>query len=363
MKTALIHEWLVAEGGAEKVLNTISELFPSPIYTLVHDKKLFPDKEIRSSFIQHFPRATKWYRHYLPFFPLAIEQFDLSEFDCVISHSHAVAKGVLTQPHQLHLCYCMTPMRYIWDLTQFYLQGMNRFSRAMAKICFHSLRKWDVVSAHRVDHFIAISSYIAQRVYKVYRREAEVIYPPVATHLFRPAAKKEEFYLTVSRLVPYKRIDMIVEAFALLPKKKLIVIGEGSEMRKIKAKATANIEILGYQNQKYVKEMMGKARAFIFAALEDFGVVPVEAQAAGTPVIAFGKGGALETIVSKETGLFFYEQTVASLVDAVIEFEQMLDCFVPEKIKQNAERFSEERFKKEFQTLVHRKYNQHMLKR
>jgi glycosyltransferase involved in cell wall biosynthesis len=357
MKTALIHEWLVAEGGAEKVLNTLYELYPSPIYTLVNKGALFEGREIRHSFIQHLPRAAKWYRFYLPLFPLAIEQFDLKDFDCVISLSHAVAKGVLTHAHQLHLCYCFTPMRYLWDQYHLYLKSFNFLSRQAARLFFHSLRKWDLLSAHRVDHFAAISTHVARRIAKIYRREATVIYPPVQTHRFQLAAKKEAFYLTVSRLVPYKRVEMIVETFASLPDKKLIVIGDGPELNNIKAKAAPNVEILGAQSQEVVSEMMAKAKAFLFAAHEDFGISVVEAQAAGTPVIALGKGGALETICDQTTGLFFPEPTPACLKEALFHFEKMEELFDPRAIKDHAERFSEENFKREFSRFVEEKLN------
>ncbi len=366
MKVSLIHDWLVTLAGAEKVLEAIYELYPGPIYTLVSDREnlkgsIFEDCEIYTSFIQRLPKAKSKYRSYLPFFPLAIEQFDLSHSDVIISVSTCVAKGVLTRADQLHICYCCTPVRYAWDLYHQYLgeTGLNKgIKGAVAKMILHYIRMWDYISTKRVDHFVTLSYYIARRIKKIYGRDSTVIYPPVDVGSFEVHTGKEEFYLTASRMVPYKKMDLIVEAFSMMPDKKLVVIGDGPDFAKIKSKASRNIEILGYQPFDVLKEHMQKAKAFVFAAEEDFGIIPVEAQACGTPVIAFGKGGVLETVEENKTGIFFNEQTPESLVDAVKRFELDQDKFDCREIRKNAERFNRERFKREFREFVDKKLSE-----
>ncbi|HSW87226.1 MAG TPA: glycosyltransferase [Rhabdochlamydiaceae bacterium] len=360
MRTAVVHDWLITMGGAEKTLQSILELYPSPIYTLIADRKrltgtVFSDKEIHSSFVQKFPFASKLYRNYLPFFPLAIEQFDLSDFDVILSSSHTTAKGVIIRPDQLHICYCHTPIRCAWDLYHQSIEGLDVTRRTIAKSIFHYIRNWDIASLSRVDHFIANSRYVAQRIKRHYNREATVIHPPVAVDLIPFREDKETFYLTLSRLVPYKKIDLIVEAFGRMPEKKLIVIGDGPEMSKIKSKAKKNVEILGYQPDSVVRDYLSKAQAFVFAALEDFGIAAVEAQAAGTPVIAFGKGGVLETVVENVTGTFFPDQTSASMMEAIKDFEKRRDQFDPHTIKRHSQQFSESRFAFEFKRFVEQK--------
>ncbi len=367
MKTALVHDWLVGIGGAEKVLQSIAELYPSPIYTLVKNEKelkksYFGDQNLNSSFLQKLPLATKYFRNFLPLFPLAIEQFDLKNYDLVLSSSHAVAKGVMTYPHQLHICYCHTPMRYAWDLYHEYLREVKGLKKLAAKWSLHYLRNWDIASSARVDHFIVNSNYIKKRVKKLYNREAELIYPPVFTHLFSINSKREDYYVTVSRLVPYKRVDLIVEAFSKLGKT-LLVIGDGPDFNKIKAKASKNIQLLGHLPDAAVAEYVSKAKAFVFAAEEDFGIALVEAQAAGIPVIAFGRGGALETVIHQKTGLFFGEQTVAAIIEAVSSFERMQGQFDPYAIKQHAELFNAQRFKQQFKAFVDAKVQMSSLDR
>ena len=360
MKTALVHDWLVTLAGAEKVLEAIYELYPSSIYTLVRDEKklkgsIFENADVKTSFIQKFPKASTQYRNYLLFFPLAIEQFDLSEYDIIISSSHAVAKGILSHSSQLHVCYCHTPIRYAWDLYHRYLKEANLtkgIKSSLVKLILHYIRVWDATTANRVDYFVANSKYIAKRIKKIYRRDSVVIYPPVDVDRFEVNTEKEDFFLTVSRIVPYKKIDLIVEAFSKLSDKKLVVIGDGPDFDKIKKKAGKNVELLGYQSFEVLKDYMQKAKAFIFAAEEDFGIVPVEAQACGTPVIAYGKGGVLETVIEGKTGLFFRKQTVESLIEAIKEFEKNEHLFDPIEIRKNAERFSKDRFKKEFKKFV-----------
>ena len=349
VKTAIVHDWLVTYAGAERALEQILVLYPdADLYSLVDfippDQRAFIlNKQVKTSFLQSFPFAKKKYRSFLPFMPLAIEQFDLSAYDLVISSSHAVAKGVLTHDRQLHVCYCYTPIRYAWDLRQQYLHesGLDKGLKGMiARMVLHYVRMWDLTSANRVDHYIAISHYIAQRIKRAYGKEAAVIYPPVDIDNFVPATKKEEYYLTASRMVPYKKVKLIVEAFSRMPDKKLIVIGDGPDYAKICSVAGRNIELLGYQPSSVLKEYMQKAKAFVYAAEEDFGIVTVEAQACGTPVIAFGKGGSLETVIplsqseigsqesgEQPTGLFFYEQTVDAIQKAVLRFEKVLGDF------------------------------------
>ncbi len=360
MKIALIHDWLVTIAGAEKVLEAIYEIYPGPIYTLVTDREklkgsIFENAEISSSFIQKLPRAKKKYRNYLPFFPLAIEQFDLSEYDLILSVSTCAAKGVLTRTDQLHISYCCTPVRYAWDLHHQYLKetGLNKGLRGtIAKLILHYIRMWDYTTVNRVDYFITLSKYIAKRIKKIYGRDSTVIYPPVDVERFGICTLKEDFYLTASRMVPYKKMDLIVEAFSEMPDKKLIVIGDGPDFKKIKSKAGPNVELLGYQDFEVLKNYMQRAKAFIFAAEEDFGITPVEAQACGTPVVAYGKGGVLETVIEDKTGIFFKEQTKESLAEAVERFERIQSKFDCNEIRKNAERFSKDRFKREFKNFV-----------
>ncbi len=361
MNLAIVHDWIIDIGGAENCLREIYSLFPSgDIYTLVSkeqslERLSIPYSKVKNSFISNFPKAKTKYRNYLMFFPLAIEQFDLSKYDIIISSSHAVAKGVLTNSNQLHICYCYTPIRYGWDLYHYYLKEANLtkgIKGKIAKVILHYIRVWDLSTVNRVDHFIAISKYISRRIKKIYGRDSTVIYPPVNLDKFEVYTQKEDVYLTASRMVPYKKIDLIVEAFSKMPDKRLVVIGDGPNFEKIKKKAGKNVELLGYQPFEVLKDYMQRSKAFIFAAEEDFGIVPVEAQACGTPVIAYGKGGVLETVVGGKTGIFFKEQTVESLVEAVKNFEQREDVFDPLQIRKNAERFSKERFKREFKEFV-----------
>ena len=367
MKTALVHDWLTTIAGAEKVLKAIYEIYPdSDIFTLVKNEEslkntLLENANIKTSFIQKLPFAKTKYRNYLPFFPLAIEQLDVSDYDIVISSSHAVAKGVLTNANQLHISYVHTPIRYAWDLYAHYLKEANldkSLKGWIARYFLHKIRIWDYTTANRPDYYIANSKYIARRIKKVYNKEAEVIYPPVNVEDFELYTKKENFYFTASRMVPYKKIDLIVEAFSKMPDKKLIVIGTGPDFEKIKSKATPNIELLGYQPFNVLKEYMQKAKAFVFAAEEDFGIIPVEAQACGTPVIAYGKGGVTETVIENKTGLFFKEQTVDNLIKAIKEFEKKEDKFDFYEIRKNSERFSKQRFQKEIKDFVEIKYQE-----
>jgi len=370
MKIAIIHDWLVTYAGAERVLEQMLNVYPeAELFSLVdflpdNQRGFIQNKSVKTSFIQKLPRARTKYRQYLPFMPLAIEQHDLSSYDIIISSSHAVAKGVLTGPDQLHICMCYSPIRYAWDLQHQYLHesGLAKGRKGwIAKAILHYIRIWDYRTAHGVDKFIAISDFIVRRIRKTYGREASVIYPPVDVERFTCCEKKEDFYLTASRMVPYKRIDMIVEAFTAMPDRKLIVIGDGPDFKKIRAKAGTNVKLLGYQSFEVLKGHLQRARAFVFAAEEDFGIAPLEAQACGTPVIAYKKGGAVETIhgleKSKPTGVFFNEQTTASLQKAVRTFEEHASSISCGDCRENALRFRPERFRREFKELVELEWN------
>lgn len=366
MKVAIVCDWLVTLGGSEQVLRHMIECFPEADIFAVVDffddnarAQILHHKKPITTYIQKFPFAKKLYRQYLPFMPLAIEQLDLSAYDVVISSSHAVAKGVLTGPSQLHISYIHSPMRYAWDLQHQYLKesGLDKGIKGyIAKRILYNMRIWDQRTTHSIDHIIANSEFIARRIWKTYHRTAEVIYPPVDIATFTPCAQKQDFYLTASRLVPYKKIDLIVESFATMPDKKLVVIGDGPEMAKIKKKATKNIDILGYQSTDVLKDHMQRAKAFVFAAEEDFGIMPVEAQACGTPVIAYGKGGCLETVRGIEqvnpSGLFFMEQNSKALCQAIKDFENYQDKFTIENCVANAKLFSTEMFKSKFKSTV-----------
>ena len=365
MKIAIVHDWLTVYAGAERVLEQILHLYPdADLFSLVDflpetQRGFIHNKPVRTSFLQKLPFARARYRHYLCLMPLAIEQFDLSGYDLVISSSYAVAKGVITGPDQLHISYVYSPMRYAWDLQHQYLRetGLDKGIRSwLAKWVLHKMRIWDARTANGVDSFIAISHFIARRIWKVYRREASVIYPPVDTANFALHEQKEDFYLTASRMVPYKKIDLIVEAFNGMPNKKLIVIGDGPHFKKIQAKANQNITLLGYQEQDHLKSFMQRAKAFVFAAEEDFGISPLEAQACGTPVIAYAKGGALETIRGLDdenpTGVFFKEQNAAAIVNAIEEFEQARSSISAERCRENALRFGQERFRHELKVFI-----------
>lgn len=368
MKVAIVHDWLVTYAGAEKVLQELLFLFPdADIFSLVdflpdEERHFIKERHIYTSSLQNLPCSRKKYRNYLPFMPYAIEQFDLSGYDLVVSSSHAVAKGVITGPNQVHISYVHTPIRYAWDLQHQYLREANLetgIKGLLARLVLHYIRQWDCRTANGVDHFIANSEFIAKRIYKVYRREATVIYPPVDVSTFSICKEKKNFYITASRMVPYKKIDLIVEAFSSMPDKQLIVIGNGPEMDKVRSKAGSNIQLLGYQPTVVLRDYMQQAKAFVFAAEEDFGITPVEAQACGTPVIAYGKGGALETIRGLDsehpTGIFFHEQTIEAIIEAVQLFEINRCLFEPAVCRENSLRFSPERFRSEIKAFINEK--------
>ena len=371
MKVAIVVDWLVTYAGAERVLEQMLHVYPdADLFSVVDflpegERDFIQNKHVQTSFIQRLPFAEKRYRQFLPLMPLAVEQFDLSAYDLVLSSSHAVAKGVITGPDQLHISYVHSPMRYAWDLQFQYLKeaSLERGVKGwVTRYLLHRIRGWDAQTANGVDHFIANSNFIARRVWKVYRREAEVIYPPVDTDSFTLHESKEEMYFTASRQVPNKRIDLIVEAFAQMPDKRLVVIGDGPEAPKIRAKAGANVTLMGYQPFEVLKDHMQRAKAFVFASVEDLGIIPIEAQACGTPVIAYAKGGVLETIkgldVDNPTGVFYESQEVSSLIDAVKRFEANRERFDAGKIRAHALSFDQEHFKENLKRFVEARYEE-----
>jgi len=369
LKVAIVHEWFVDYSGSERLVEQMLEIFPqADLFAQVdflpeNMRGFIKHKKVNTSFIQKLPKARTKYRNYLPLMPLAVEQFDLSGYDLVLSNNHAVSKGVITGPDQLHICMCCSPIRYAWDLTHQYLRqsGLNKGLKGwLAKYILHKIRQWDHRTSNGVDHFIAISDYISRRINKVYRRPSTVIYPPVDTEKFPLRIEKDSFYLTASRMVPYKRIDLIVEAFSKMPDTKLVVIGDGPDFDRIKSKAGDNIESLGFQSFEVLRDYMQRARAFVFAAEEDFGIIPVEAQACGTPVIAYGKGGALETVIDGKSGLFFNRQTPDDLIEAVRKFEMIAPQFNPEDIRANAMKFSIENHQKNLKMFIEQKISEHL---
>lgn len=367
LRVAVVHDWLVNYSGAERVLEQILNIFPdADIYSTVNFlptelKWYIKNKKVTTTFIQRMPFAKKKYRVYLPLMPFAIEQLDVTGYDIVISSSYAVAKGVITTVNQLHICYCHSPIRYAWDLYHQYLHEskLNRGIRGFfAKMILHYIRIWDFSTSARVDHFIANSSYVAKRIRKTYQREAVVIYPPVDVTAFALEEKKGDYYLVASRMVPYKKIDLIVEAFSKMPEKKLIVVGDGPDYKKVKSKAAPNTVILGHVPHEDLKKYMAEAKAFIIAADEDFGITAVEAQACGTPVIAYAKGGVRDSVIENQTGVFFEEQTVESLSEAIVRFENLANLLSAIQIRNNALKFGIDQFKLHFKGFVDNCINQ-----
>lgn len=362
LKTAIVHDWSTGYAGSERCVESFTNLYPEADTFMLFDflsdeerKIIFKEKNPKTSFIQNLPFAKNHHRKMLPFCPYAIEQFDLSEYDLIISSSHAVAKGILTNQNQVHICYCHTPIRYAWDLTHQYLKeagltkGLGGF---FAKAILHYIRMWDITSAGRPDFFIANSSYISKRIKKIYNRESTVINPPVDINKFECGTEKENFYLTASRFVPYKRIDVIAEAFSMMPDKKLVIVGDGPDEAKIRRKAGSNVEFTGYLSGKKYKEYMKKARGFVFAAEEDFGIVVIEALASGTPVIALNKGGTAETVTDGVNGIHFNEQTPQQIVEAVEKFEKALSSFNSGKIAEDAGKYDRKVFEEKIKKFI-----------
>ncbi|HEY4002615.1 MAG TPA: glycosyltransferase family 4 protein [Candidatus Xenobia bacterium] len=354
-RVAVVHDWLVVAGGAEKVLEEILHIVPqADVFSLVDflprtHRQVIHDKPVQTSFLQGLPRARQSYRSYLPLMPLAVEQWDFSGYDLVISSSYAVCKGVLTGPDTLHVSYVHSPMRYAWDLQAQYLResGLEQGLKSwLARGLLHYMRLWDAGTGPRVDTYLCNSAFIARRIRKCYGREAQVIHPPVDVDWFTPGEAREGLYVTCSRMVPYKKIDLIVEAFTAMPDRQLVVLGDGPDMARIRRGAGPNVRFEGQVDRKALRGWLRRARAFVFAALEDFGIVVVEAQACGTPVIAFGAGGVLETVRDGTTGVLYRQQTVDSLRDAVLRFESMR--WSEEHIRQHAQAFNVERFRTDF---------------
>lgn len=365
MKVAIVHDWLDTWRGGENVLAEICRVFPDAnLFALVDflpaaDRDKLEGKRAVTSFLQRLPLARTYFRALLPLFPRAIESLDLTDHDIVISSSHAVAKGVRTRARQLHICYCYTPMRYAWDLQDQYLRqvGLDQGARGwISGRILSRLRSWDRAASERVDHFIAISRYIAERIRRCYGRDSTVIYPPVSIDPIVDANQRSASYVTVSQLVPYKRVDLIAEAFRSLPGRELIVIGDGPERPRIEAMAVPNVRLLGRLSDADRDRWLARARAFVFAAEEDFGIAPLEAQLYGTPVIALRRGGVTETIRGLEdaapTGVFFNAQTAEAIAAAVREFDANEARIRPAACRESAARFGAERFRREFGDFV-----------
>jgi glycosyltransferase involved in cell wall biosynthesis len=362
LRVAIVHEWLDTYAGSERVLEQLLQCFPlADIFAVVdfmgeEERGFLLGRKVKTSFVQRLPFARRCFRQYLGLMPIAIQQLDLSGYDLVISSNHAVAKGVLTGPDQVHISYVHSPMRYIWDLQHQYLNqmGIERGLRGMyARWLFARLRTWDVATAHQVDHFVANSNYIARRIRRTYRREATVIHPPVDVDRFLPGGEKEDFFLLACRFVPYKRAEVVIESFACRRDRRLVVVGDGPDADRVRAAAQGapNIEFKGVVGQQALIDLMQRARAFVFAAEEDFGITLAEAQACGTPVIAYGRGGATDIVVTDEaewpTGLLFEQQDPDAITDAVDRFERIESQITGDACRMNALRFSESRFRME----------------
>lgn len=361
MRVALAHDYLNQYGGAERVLENLHDMYPdAPIYTSMYDPDAMPAAyrtwDIRTSFMQRLPFVTTRHQSYLMAYPIAFESFDLGAYDVVISNSSAFCKGVITGPNTLHISYCLTPMRWVWRYRDYVdRERLGGFTRMILPPLIHYLRLWDVSTSARVDRFVSISTAVAARIQKYYRRDSEIIYPPVDCHQFGPTRPPGDYYLSGGRLTPYQRKDLIVDAFRDLglPVK---IVGDGRDRARLEARASSNIEFVGRVDDETLRELYANCRAYLFPAEEDFGIMPVEAQAAGRPVVAYAAGGALDTVVDGETGVYFHDQTPSSLAAAVERFERM--TFDPERIRRNAERFSAQIFRDRFASYVERAYHE-----
>ena len=358
MKVAIVHDWLVTKGGAEKVLKEIIDIFPeADIFSLVDfltpadREEILKGKYATTSFIQSLPLSKKYFRNYLPLFPYAIESFNLRDYDLIISSSWAVAKGVKKDKNQLHISYCHTPIRYAWDLYDEYTFNLKEPKKFLVQKTLEYIRRWDINTLDRVDYFIANSNFVKERIKRIYNKEAKVIYPFVDIEKFSLCEKKEDFYLTASRLVPYKKTKLIVEAFNKMPEKKLIVIGKGEEYENIKKIANSNIKLLGYQEDRVLIEYMQRAKAFVYAAVEDFGIAPVEALACGTPVVALNRGGTAETVLDGINGILFKNQNISDIIAAIKRFEK--SRFDYKKVRDSSLKYAN--FKDEFRDYVEQK--------
>ncbi len=362
MRAALVHDWLNQRGGAEEVLETLVEMYPdAPIYTSIYRPELMPkgyrDWDIRTSFMDRVPLIKSHHRLFFFLYPLAFEGFELADCELVISNKSAFCHGVITPPEALHICYCLTTTRFLWDYHVYIKrERIGRIARLALPPLVSLLRLWDYVAAQRVDHFVAISETVRRRIAKFYGRDSVVIHPPVDTSRYEPASSHDDYFLIVSRLIPYKRIDIAVRAFNRLGLP-LVIVGDGRDRSSLEAMAKPNIRFLGRLPEEEVREVMARCRAFIFPGREDFGIAPVEAQAAGRPVIAYAAGGALDTVVEGVTGAFFHEQTPEALARVVEEFDDT--CYDPLAIRRNAERFDKEVFKRRFRRFVEEKLAEH----
>lgn len=358
MKVAIVHEWLTNIGGSEKVVLALHDIFKdAPIYTTTYNPVKLPDEfrkmDIRTSFIKYLPLSKKKHQLFLPLMPYAFEQFDFTGYDVVLTSSSSCAKGIITPVNTLNICYCHTPTRYIWDMYHDYIKDLNPLIKWYIIKNLHSLRIWDRLAADRVDYFIANSNFVAKRILKYYKRNSKVIFPPVNTKFFTPVSdfEIEDYYLVFSRLVPYKRIDLAVRAFNKIGLK-LKIAGSGSELNNLKKISKSNIEFLGFVSDDEAKDLLRKCKALIFPGLEDFGIIPLEAQACGRPVIAYGQGGVLDTIVENKTGIFFKEQNVDELIKAINLFEKSVDKFDSKVIRTHAQYFGIERFQDEIKEFI-----------
>jgi glycosyltransferase involved in cell wall biosynthesis len=363
IRSALVHHWLLGMTGGERVCEAICETLGRPdIYCLVADVEalspILRDSSITTSFIQRLPGARKHYRLYATLFPVVVELFDVSAYDVVISSDANMAKGVITQPETCHICYCHGPMRYAWNMYHQYLARLGPVARSLAALWTHYVRLWDYSAAARVDYFVANSRAVRSRILKYYRREAHVIHPPCDVERFRIAERPDDYYLCVGRLVGYKRIDLAVEAFNRNGKR-LVIAGTGPEYRKLKSRAQCNIEFLGRVSDDELANLYSKCKALVFPGEEDFGIVPVEAQASGRPVIAYGKGGVLDTVVPGHTGVFFDEQNPDSLNTAILGFDRVSERFDSAAIRKHACRFSKDIFTTKFLEFVQNCWESH----
>ena len=358
MNVALVHDWLNQIGGAEDVLETLVGLFPeAPIYTSLYSAERMPAHwrswDIRTSLIDRLPLAHKQQQLYFPLYPFAFEQFDFRDYDLVLSNKSGFCHGIITGPETLHICYCLTPTRYVWRFHQYAEQEhLGRLARTFLPPFLTFLRQWDRLAADRVDHFIAISDEVRRRIAKIYRREATIIYPPVDTSSFAPSARVEDYYLMVGRLVPYRRLDLLIEAFNRLDRP-LIIAGSGRDRKRLEAMAGPNVTFLGYVPDEQLPDLLARCRAFMFPGEEDFGIAPIQAMAAGRPVIAYAAGGALETVIPGHTGALFAEQTVATIVAAVESFDP--DSVSSAAIRRHAEHFDTEVFRRKLATFIEEK--------
>lgn len=362
LKIAFVCDWLSVYGGAERVIYEMHQLFPkAPIYTTVYSEKkcpVFKNADVRESGLGKIPGARRFHRLFFPFMPGVFERLDLGEYDLVISSSHSAAKGIITKPETLHVSYCHSPMRYVWDQSHAYQNNDRKFSplKFLYRPILHKIRIWDRLASERVDRFIANAHYIKARIQKYYGRDSEVIHPPVDLEHFTVGKEKGDSYLLVGRMIPNKKIDLVVKAFNKL-KKPLKIIGDGPELSYLKSIASDNIEFLGRVSDDVLRDAYQNSKALLFPQLEDFGIVPLEAMASGTPVIAYGKGGALETVQDNKSGVFFYEQTPEALVKAVKSFEEMK--WPPEKVASTVEGFGSPRFKTELRHFLEKAWKEH----